>query len=100
MNLTVVSLKIFPGFATTKVIVRILFMSKGSAKTKATVIQLHESISKGVFVEVLAFLYNGSPDICKDDDKNFVKEIQVVAEKFQLAWLTDICSNILKEIYS
>ena len=70
---------------------------EGQCQNKGkTVIQLHESISKGVFVEVLAFLYNGSPDICKDDDKNFVKEIQVVAEKFQLAWLTDICSNILK----
>ena len=29
-------------------------------------------------------------------DKNFVKEIQVVAEKFQLAWLSEFCSNLLK----
>ena len=60
-----------------------------------TVIKLHESISKGVFTEVLSFLYTGSPDISDDEDKIFVKEIQVVAEKFQLTWLTDICRNIL-----
>ena len=70
---------------------------EGQCQNKGkTVIRLHESISKGVFAEVLAFLYTGSPDISDDEDKNFVKEIQVIAEKFQLAWLTDICSNILK----
>lgn len=61
-----------------------------------TVITLHKSISKGVFKEVLAFLYTGSPDISEDEDKNFVKEIQVVAVKFQLAWLSEFCSNLLK----
>ena len=61
-----------------------------------TVIRLHESISKGVFMEVLTFLYTGSPDISEDEDHNFVKEIQVVAEKFQLTWLSDICTNLLK----
>lgn len=61
-----------------------------------TVIRLHESISKGVFMEVLTFLYTGSPDISEDEDQNFVKEIQAVAEKFQLAWLSDICTNLLK----
>ena len=61
-----------------------------------TVIRLHESISKGVFMEVLTFLYTGSPDISEDEDQNFVKEIQAVAEKFQLAWLLDICTNLLK----
>ena len=61
-----------------------------------TVIRLHESISKAVFLKVLAFLYTGSPDISEDEDKNFVKEIQVVAEKFQLAMLSDICTNLLE----
>lgn len=61
-----------------------------------TVIRLHESISKGVFMEVLTFLYTGLPDISEDEDQVFVKEIQAVAEKFQLAWLSDICTNILK----
>ena len=61
-----------------------------------TVIRLHDSISKGVFMEVLTFLYTGLPDISEDEDQVFVKEIQAVAEKFQLAWLSDICTNILK----
>jgi len=61
-----------------------------------TVIRLHESISKGVFMEVLTFLYTGSPDISENEDQNFVKEIQAVAEKFQLTWLSDICTNLLK----
>lgn len=61
-----------------------------------TVIKLHESISKGVFMEVLMFLYTGSPDISDDEDVNFVKEIQAVAVKFQLGWLTEYCTNVLK----
>ncbi len=61
-----------------------------------TVITLHESISKGVFKEVLAFLYTGLPDISEDEDQNFVKEIQVVAEKFQLTKLSVICTNLLE----
>ena len=61
-----------------------------------TVIRLHESISRGVFMEVLTFLYTGLPDISEDEDQNFVKEIQALAEKFQLAWLSDICTNLLK----
>ena len=70
---------------------------KGQCHSKGkTVIRLHESISRGVFTEVLAFLYTGSPDISEDEDTNFVKEIQVVAEKFQLAWLSEFCSNLLK----
>ncbi|KAL9981519.1 hypothetical protein ACROYT_G010227 [Oculina patagonica] len=70
---------------------------KGQCQSKGkTVIRLHESISSGIFKEVLAFLYTGSPDISEDEDQNFVKEIQVVAEKFQLAWLSEFCSNLLK----
>ena len=46
-------------------------------------------------MEVLTFLYTGLPDISEDEDQNFVKEIQAVAEKFQLAWLSDICTNLL-----
>ena len=65
-----------------------------------TVIRLHESISKPVFLKVLAFLYTGSPDIVEDEDKNFVKEIQVVAEKFRLAFLSDICTNLLEGAHS
>lgn len=61
-----------------------------------TVIKLHESISKGVFMEVLTFLYTGSPDIAEDEEVNFVKEIQSVAVKFQLGWLGEYCTNVLK----
>ncbi|XP_022798746.1 rho-related protein racA-like isoform X1 [Stylophora pistillata] len=60
-----------------------------------TVIRLHESITKGVFSEVLSFLYTGSPNLSDDDDKNFITEIQDVAKKFQMAWLIDTCTNIL-----
>lgn len=70
---------------------------KGQCQSKGkTVIRLQKSISKGIFMEVLAFLYTGSPDISEDEDKNFVKEIQAVAVKFQLAWLSEFCSNLLK----
>ena len=61
-----------------------------------TVIRLHESILKHVFMELLTFLYTGSPDISKDEDINFVKEIQSLAIKFQLSWLAEYCSNILE----
>ena len=61
-----------------------------------TVIRLHESILKRVFMELLTFLYTGSPDISKDEDINFVKEIQSLAIKFQLSWLAEYCSNILE----
>ena len=48
-------------------------------------------------MEVLTFLYTGLPDISEDEDQNFVKEIQAVAEKFQLAWtLSGICTNLLE----
>lgn len=60
-----------------------------------TVIRLHESITKGVFSEVLSFLYTGSPNLSDDEDKNFITEIQDVAKKFQMAWLIDTCTNIL-----
>ena len=61
-----------------------------------TVIKLYEGISKGVFKEILTFLYTGTPDISEDEDINYVKEIQSVAVKFQLGWLTEYCTNILK----
>ena len=48
-------------------------------------------------MEVSTFLYTGLPDISEEEDQNFVKEIQAVAEKFQLAWtLSGICSNLLE----
>ena len=61
-----------------------------------TVIRLHESILKHVFMELLTFLYTGSPDISEDEDINFVKAIQSLAIKFQLSWLAKYCSNILE----
>ena len=61
-----------------------------------TVIRLHESILKCVFMELLTFLYTGLPDISEDEDINFVKEIQSLAIKFQLSWLAEYCSNILE----
>ena len=70
---------------------------KEQCKNKGkTVIKLHESISKGVFMEVLTFLYTGSPDISDDEDINFVQEIQSVALKFKLAWLGEYCNNVIK----
>lgn len=60
-----------------------------------TVIRLHESITKGIFAEVLSFLYTGSPSVTDDKDKNFITEIQDAAKKFQLTWLIDTCTNIL-----
>ena len=70
---------------------------KGQCQSEGkTVIKLHESILKGVFMEVLTFLYTGSPDISEDEDINFVKEIQSVAVKFQLSWLAEYCANVLK----
>lgn len=62
-----------------------------------TVIILHRSLSKGIFMEVLTFLYTGSPDLAENEDVNFVKEVQSVSMKFQLSWLEAYCTNILKE---
>lgn len=61
-----------------------------------TVITLHKSLSKNIFMEVLTFLYTGSPDLAENEDVNFVKEVQSVSIKFQLNWLETYCTNILK----
>ncbi|XP_067032114.1 rho-related protein racA-like isoform X2 [Acropora muricata] len=61
-----------------------------------TVITLHKSLSKNIFMEVLTFLYTGSPDLAGNEDVNFVKEVQSVSIKFQLNWLETYCTNILK----
>lgn len=73
-----------------------LVHSKEKCRGKGkTIIYLHKSLSKGVFMEVLTFLYTGTPGIAEDEDVNFVKEIQSVAIKFQLHWLEAYCTNIL-----
>ena len=62
-----------------------------------TVIALNKSLSKNIFTEVLTFLYTGSPGLAKNEDVNFVKEVQSFSIKFRLNWLEAYCTNILNE---
>jgi len=71
---------------------------KGQCQNEGkTVVKVEKSISEGVFMEVLTFLYTGSAAISEEEDINLIKEIQSVAEKFQLSWLAEYCANVLKE---